>query len=69
MICADLDALQQDGVDRLCADDAATLRSLTGSPYLLEAILVVPGVEQLEEAVKAPQPALSHVCLPEANPS
>jgi len=41
MTFADLEALQQEVVEKLCAYDARTLQSLTSYPYLLEAIHVV----------------------------
>lgn len=41
MTFADLEALQHEVVERLCAYDARTLQSLTSYPYLLQAIHVV----------------------------
>ena len=41
LIFTDLEALQQEVVERLCAYDAPTLQSLTSYPYLLDAIHVV----------------------------
>jgi transposase len=40
----DLDALEQEIVERLCAYDAATLSALTGYPYLVQAINLIQAI-------------------------